>query len=121
MRKLLILVLLLPSFAYAAEGPFDSLISVITGFPDFVEKMFAYLIEWAVYIKFVLYMHSLEFAYGVAQHLVANLGLMDAVNAAMSSLSPDQRAIFETYGAREGLVIIINGLMTRFVLNFMGA
>jgi len=120
MKKLLMLILLLPSCAYASDSVFESMLSVIVDFPDFIEKAFAYFIEWAVYVKFVLYLHSLEFSFGVAQHLVANLGLMDAVNSAMSMLSAEQRAIFETYGAREGLVIIINGLMTRFVMNFMG-
>lgn len=119
MRLLFLLILFVPFSAYADS--LDDVYSVVIGVPSFLEEMFAYLIEYTVYIKFYFYLQSVEFAYGVAQSLVSNLGLMDLVNAAFADLSPQHRNILETYGAREGIVMIVNSMVTRFVLNFMGA
>ena len=111
--------LFVPSFVYAS--PLDDVYNAITGLPSFFEKAFAYVIEYSIYIKYYFWLQSVDFAFGVAQSLISNLGLMDAINAAFANLLPSQRNILETYGAREGLTMIINAMMTRFVLNFMGA
>ncbi|HIF9335648.1 TPA: DUF2523 family protein [Photobacterium damselae] len=119
MRILIVFALFFPAAVFAS--PLDDVYSVITGVPSFLQEMFAYLIEYTVYLKFYFLLQSVEFAYGVAQSLISNLGLMDLVNSALGNLTIQQRNILETYGAREGLVILINSMMTRFVLNFMGA
>lgn len=117
------LVFLLPCSAFAAEGDpsiIEGIYNTIVGFPDFIEKVFAYLIEFTIYLKFYFYLQSVEFAYGVAQQLSANMGVFELINSALAGLAPEQAAVLETFGFREGFTIIINALTTRFVLNFMG-
>ena len=119
MKILMLMFFLIPSVAYASA--LDDVYNAIIDLPSFFERAFAYVIEYSVYLKFYFMLQSVEFAFGVAQSLISNLGLMDAINATFAGLSVEHRNILETYGAREGLTMIINAMMTRFVLNFMGA
>lgn len=121
MKYLFFVCLLFPTTVFAADVSFlDDVYNTIVGIPTFIERSFAYFIEWFVYAKFYFFMESVDFAYGVAQELAGNLGLFQLIDSALGQLSIEQRAIFETFGFREGFSLIVNALMTRFVLNFMG-
>ncbi|WP_415721573.1 DUF2523 family protein [Photobacterium ganghwense] len=88
--------------------------------PTFFERMFAYLIEFAVYVKFYLFLQTLEFAHGVAQALITNIGLDSLVSDAIGGLSGEHRQVFAAFGVLKAITIMMEAAVTRFVLNFMG-
>ncbi|WP_415721607.1 DUF2523 family protein [Photobacterium ganghwense] len=88
--------------------------------PTFFERMFAYLIEFAVYVKFYLFLQTLEFAHGVAQALISNIGLDSLVSDAIGGLSSEHRQVFAAFGVLKAITIMMEAAVTRFVLNFMG-
>ncbi|WP_053062588.1 DUF2523 family protein [Photobacterium aquae] len=103
-----------------AADVFNGIGAFIEHSPNFIERIFAYLIEFAVYVKFYLMLQTMEFAYGIAQALISNLGIDSLVSDAVSSLPAEQRGIFQAFGALRAITILLEAAVTRFVLNFMG-
>jgi len=99
---------------------FNDIYEVLEHTPNFIEKIFAYIIEFTVYIKFYLMLHTLEFAYGVAQSLIVNIGLDSLIADSISNLPSDYRNTFQAMGFLKGITIICEAYAVRFVLNFMG-
>lgn len=89
--------------------------------PTFIEQMFAYIIEYCVIIKLKLQLESIQFAYGVALSLMQNLSLDSLLNDAFSGLSSQQKGLMNQYGIFVGLTRIVEAMVTRFVLDFMGS
>jgi len=101
-------------------GLYNDIYEVVEHTPTFIEQAFAYVIEFSVYIKFYLMMQTLEFAYGVAQSLIVNIGLDSLITDAVSKLPAETRSTFQAMGYLKGITIICEAYAVRFVLNFMG-
>jgi hypothetical protein len=136
MKRIILLLLLLPLPALAAED--GGLLSFLSSFidwvkdliqyiydlflslPQFVEDAFAYLIEWAILVKVVLMLHSIEFAHSVASGLIANIGLDTTIRNLAGALSPELSGAFGAIGIFKAINIVCEAVVTRFVLNTMG-
>lgn len=88
--------------------------------PTFFQQMFAYIIEYSVILKLKIQLSSIEFAYGVALSLMQNLSIDSLLNDAFSQLSPEQKGMMNQFGVFVGLTRIVEAMVTRFVLDFMG-
>ncbi|MDV5168811.1 DUF2523 family protein [Photobacterium rosenbergii] len=89
--------------------------------PNFIERIYAYYIKYAIKLKLVMQLETMKFAYTVAQELLTDLSVYQFIDAAFSSLDPDIRGAIGAYGVGAGIMRIIEAMTTRFVLDFMGA
>ncbi|HFQ4956320.1 TPA: DUF2523 family protein [Vibrio vulnificus] len=140
-RLLLMFSLLFSSFAFAEgetqpqpdnQAPVDSVViqwavdsfndifEVVEHTPNFIERMFAYLIEFSIYIKWYFNLEMLKFAYGVSQALISNIGLDSLISNAVDRLSPEYQNILQAFGMLRAISLICEAAVLRFVLNFMG-
>ncbi|EPB3090807.1 DUF2523 family protein [Vibrio vulnificus] len=140
-RLLLMFSLLFSSFAFAEgetqpqpdnQAPVDSVViqwavdsfndifEVVEHTPNFIERMFAYLIEFSIYLKWYFNLEMLKFAYGVSQALISNIGLDSLIGNAVERLSPEYQNILQAFGMLRAISLICEAAVLRFVLNFMG-
>lgn len=99
---------------------FNDIYEVVHHTPSFIERSYAYMIELYVYLQFYVALQTIEFAYGVAQALITNIGLDSLLTDAISRLPAEYQSIFKAFGLLKGITIICEAAVTRFVLNFMG-
>lgn len=99
---------------------FNDVFEVVEHTPNFIERVFAYIIEYYVYLKFYFALESLKFSYGVAQALITNVGLDTLITTAVERLSPQHQSILQAFGFLRAITIICEAAVLRFVLNFMG-
>lgn len=99
---------------------FNDIYEVVEGTPSFIERSFAYFIEFAVYLKFLFMLETLDFAYGVAQSLIINIGLDSLISDAVSRLPAEYRGTFQAMGLLKSITMLCEAWMVRFVMNFMG-
>lgn len=99
---------------------FNDIYEVVEHTPSFFERCFAFFIQFVIYIKYALMLESIEFAYGVAQSLIINIGLDSLISDAIARLPSEYRVSFQAMGILKSISMLCEALMVRFVLNFMG-
>lgn len=99
---------------------FNDMYEVVHHTPNFIERAFAYIIELYAYLQFYVALQTIEFAYGVAQALITNIGLDSLLSEAISKLSSEYQTTFRALGFLKAITIICEAAVVRFVLNFMG-
>lgn len=135
---ILLCILFLPAFAYAADDSgswydfildffnwiggviADFVSTFLEGISATIHRALAYFIEWAVIVKLYLYLGSLEMAYGIAGEIANDLNLFGYLTEAIALLPPDVKYAMNFWGLPNALNIIIQALLTRFVMDFMG-
>lgn len=133
MRILLIVFLILPFFAFAEEtttytgvsGGLQALNDRLVDFWDFFQtdvpsiftRFTAWAIEWIGYIKFWLLLESTKFAWAVAKVMIENLTLGSQLASAMSALPNDIKQFGLDSGLWDGMNLLLQALVTRYVLN----
>lgn len=108
------------SFVEWVKDLFHELRLLFVNLPDFIERAFAYLIEWAVMLKVKFMLHSIEFAHSVAVHIIQSVNLDGLISSAMAKLPPDLRATFGALGIFKAITMMLEAVVTRFVLNIIG-
>lgn len=103
-----------------AVDSFNDIFEVVEHTPNFIERMFAYLIEFYIYLKWYFNLEMLKFAYGVSQSLISNIGLDSLISNAVDRLSPEYQNILQAFGMLRAISLICEAAVLRFVLNFMG-
>ncbi|MBV7296617.1 DUF2523 family protein [Enterovibrio paralichthyis] len=98
----------------------EEISAFITGIPDFIERSVAYMIEASVLIKVKMMIHTVDFAYGVAQHILVDLSIDSLLRRAISSLPSEYQGLFGAVGLFKAINIIIEAAVTRFVLKVLG-
>ncbi|ELB2763879.1 DUF2523 domain-containing protein [Vibrio alginolyticus] len=99
---------------------FNDMYEVVHHTPTFIERAFAYIIELYAYLQFYVALQTVEFAYGVAQALITNIGLDSLLTDAISRLPSEYHSTFQALGFLKAITIICEAAVVRFVLNFMG-
>lgn len=99
---------------------FNDMYEVVHHTPTFIERAFAYIIEFYAYLQFYVALQTIEFAYGVAQALITNIGLDSLLTDAISRLPSEYHSTFQAFGFLKAITIICEAAVVRFVLNFMG-
>lgn len=137
MKYLIVLtVLLLPSFAFAASDQtgswsFGAIFSHIAAFFDMVENFIfteiplmiqratEYFYYYAILLKIKSLMFFIEVSFGVAALLISDIGLASMLNGAISSLSQDMQAMISQLGLVRAFNIVIEAFIARYVMQFI--
>lgn len=99
---------------------YNDMYEVIEHTPSFIERAFAYVIEYYLYLQFYVALNMVEFGYGVAKALISNVGLDSLISDAINSLPSEYQTTFRAFGFLKALSMICEAAVVRFVLNFMG-
>jgi len=102
-------------------GSFNELSDFFTkSVPSMIQRALAYFIEWAVYLKFYLWLGTIKFAYGIAQNIANDLMVFQYLSTAVASLPPDLQFTLNSWNVPNCINLVVNAYITRFVLDFMG-
>lgn len=130
MRNLFILCLMLaPSLAMAAEPSFLDYVgdklngihyTITEEVPGLFHRFTAWGIEFYTLCVITAKLEMLKFAYLVAKQITTDINLSGYLLSSISQLPSSVRWALEQLNFVNGLNLIINAYITRFVLNFMG-
>ena len=133
MKKLIfILLVFMPCFAfaetYADTGGFFQMIGdffngiwdfFFVDIPNLIQRALAYFIIW--YTKASLYaqFEFMKYSWGVAEIIIQDLNIMSLITAQMTLLPLDVRQAFVDMRFFDGVNLLLNAYMTKFVMNFL--
>lgn len=133
MKKIFLLLLIVPAAAAAdtyqdAAGTSQMLADSITDFWDFtysdwvqmVQRFYAWALVWFVKAKLYAELESMKFAWGVAKIIIEDLQIMSQITAQMSALPVDVRQALVDMRVFDGINILLNAYVTKFVLRIIG-
>lgn len=90
-----------------------------TGIYDFATAALASLIEWLLLLKLQWMLWLLQFAWGIAQTLITNLGISEALRTAWNNLDSEVLSMLMFFRVPDAINLILGGFGTRFVLRFL--
>ncbi|WP_434951829.1 DUF2523 family protein [Shewanella sp. HL-SH4] len=130
--KILIFIfcLLLSSSAFAADGiegfansvtDFFGLVEYFftEGIPDFVTRFTAWFVEYYMLLQAYAYLASLRFAWDVAQLILQDLSVAEAIGAAFNSLPPSLRTFAIECRIVDAINVILNAYVTKIVFRMI--
>ncbi|MGE6185028.1 DUF2523 family protein [Aeromonas media] len=130
MRNILVLCLMLfPAIAMADDSSFldyignrlnDIHYTVTEEVPGLFHRFTAWGIEFYTLCVITAKLEMLKFAYLVAKQITTDINLSGYLLTSISQLPPGVKWALEQLNFVNGLNLIINAYVTRFVLNFMG-
>lgn len=125
---LFLIVFSIPAYAGTTDSFFDWITqpfydiwyAITVSFPALITRATAYFVEYSVYIKFVVMLESMSFAYQVAAEIMADLNIAGYLSSAVDGLPSNVKAIMTMWGITNCLNMIIHTWLTAFVMDFMG-
>ncbi len=130
MRNLLILCLMLfPALAVADDSSFLDYVgdrlngihyTITEEVPGLFHRFTAWGIEFYTLCVITAKLEMLKFAYLVAKQITTDINLSGYLLSSLSQLPSGVRWALEKMNFVNGLNLIINAYITRFVLNFLG-
>lgn len=132
MKKILFVLFLFPFLAFgdtytdvagASQMVADSFSDLWTFFFDDVPSMFQRLTGWAIVwmvkAKIYVQLELMKYSWTVAKVIIADLNIMSQITAQMSLLPQDVRQAFVDMRLFDGLNLMFQAYMTKFVMNFI--
>ena len=104
----------------AITGLVNEMWGVIYYTPDFIDRIFAYLIELYMYLQFKAMLATVKFMWGIASVIVSDFGISGIINSAISTMSPAIGGWLAKFGIFDGIHIIMTASVTRFTMDFTG-
>ncbi|OUR82684.1 hypothetical protein A9Q75_05180 [Colwellia psychrerythraea] len=133
MKKLLILLLLVPFLAtadtYTDVGGASQMVAdsftdlwdfMYTDVPDLIQRAIAYFITWSIKGKLEFYKVFIVYAWGMAKVIILDLNIMSQITSNMSALPVDVRQAFIDMRLFDGINLLLHASVTKFVMNFLG-
>lgn len=129
MRFFIIFTLFFSSSVFAADFDFIATIGSIfesiwvfisVDIPNFFQRLLAYIIKYTVLLKFNTLIHTTEFAYSIATDILQTLNLTQIINSSIGRLDSDLVQTLINIRFFDAAQLIIEALLTRFILNMMG-
>ncbi|CAM4441526.1 DUF2523 family protein [Pseudoalteromonas maricaloris] len=128
----IIVLFLLPTLAIADdyEG-YEGLFNFINDFatdiwefwdtdvPEFITRFFAWFVEYATLIKLKIEFETIKFSWEVSKNIIENFQIGSRITSAASALPNDVRAALVDMRAFDALNVIIQALVTRYVMRFL--
>lgn len=93
---------------------------VTTGIWDGAEQIYAYYVQWVVVAKIKTMTWAAGFAWGVAENILVNVGLSQMINDAWGQLDSVTMSYMTFFKLPEGINILLQAHLTRFVMKVMG-
>lgn len=125
------MVLLIPAVALGQESGFGAFFTGANKFfddmalffledtPSMIQRFFAYIIEWAVYLKFYLQLEAVQFAWGVAKLILEDLAFGTQLQSMLAPLPQDVKATMASLRIMDALEILITAHVTRYVMELI--
>jgi hypothetical protein len=99
---------------------FNEMYAFITsGIYDFVVEVYAWLIIKITAFQLQAAMASIEFAWDIAREIITQLNISSEMQSALSQLPPDIVDKLNFFNVINGLNLMLNALVTRFVMRFI--
>lgn len=128
MKILIVLVLVLfASPAFAAEVGIGGFFTAVVEFfndiwlfftdtvPSKIQQFFVWVVTYLVYLKFYFIKSSIEFSYAVAIGFLNMVNISVVVQSAVDALPLDLQQVTADIRFFDGLTLIIEALVTRFI------
>ncbi len=96
----------------------DFFYAITEGVPNMLVRLGAWAFEAAVYLKFMLYLESIKFAWSVAKLVLEDLSISSTLSSFFSALPPTARAILVDIRFPDAVNVILNAFVTRAVMRF---
>lgn len=96
----------------------DFFYAITEGVPSMLVRLGAWAFEAAIYLKFMLYLESIKFAWSVAKLVLEDLSISSTLSSFFSGLPPTARAILVDIRFPDAVNVILNAFVTRAVLRF---
>jgi hypothetical protein len=132
MKKILLIFLFIPFIAFgdtyqdaagSSQMVADSFSELWTYFFDDVPSMFQRLTAWAVIwlvkAKLYLQLELMQYSWGVAKVIIQDLNIMSQITAQMALLPQDVRQACVDMRFFDGVNLLFNAYITKFVMNFI--
>jgi len=87
--------------------------------PSLLQRATAFVIVWLVKAKLYMQLEFIQFSWGVAKVMLANLNIMSQITAQMSLLPVDVRQALVDMRFFDGVNLLLNAYVTKFVMNVM--
>ncbi|ASI23393.1 TPA: DUF2523 domain-containing protein [Aeromonas salmonicida] len=130
MRNLLfILIMFIPSIALADDGSFldyvgnrinDIHYTITQEIPSVFHRFVAWGIEYYSLAVITVKLQTIEFAYLVAKQIATDINISAYLVSSISQMPSGVRWALQELGFANGLNLLINAYITRFVMNIMG-
>lgn len=91
---------------------------ISNGLYDFVVETYAWLVIKVTEFKLSFMLTALDFSWNVASSILSQLNITEQVETAMSSLPAETVNYLNFFNVINGINILINAFVTRFVLSF---
>ena len=88
--------------------------------PDMIERFVAYFIEYSIMLKLKFFIWSVDFAFGVAGHIMTDLGIPSLITSSLGNLPADLQYVLSGLRMADSLNFVLDCVAARFVMNFMG-
>lgn len=89
-----------------------------TEVPGLFERAYAYFFEYYILLKIKAMIWSIDFSVGVAKVILSDIGLVSALQNAFDALPQNLYAAFTQLGIPRALNMILEAVITRFVMRF---
>lgn len=89
------------------------------GIYTWFEEAMAYVFSTLILLWFKLQLEGLKFAWGIAQGIIANLGVSSAIQNAWAGLPSDVSQAAAFFRVPEAFNILISAGVTRLVMSFI--
>jgi len=87
--------------------------------PSMLQRLTGWLIVWVVKAKLYFQLEIIQYSWGVAKVIIADLNIMSQITAQMSLLPQDVRQACVDMRFFDGMNLLLNAYMTKFVMNFI--
>ena len=84
--------------------------------PDWWERFVAWALVWYTKLKLTTYLNMLSFSWSVGKQILLDLNIMSQITAQIAVLPQDVRQALVSMRLFDGINIILNAWMTRFVM-----
>ncbi|PJG58828.1 DUF2523 family protein [Aeromonas cavernicola] len=130
MRNITLLLLLIPSLALAADDTSfldyvgsklnDLHFAVTQEVPNMFHRFVAWGIEYYTLAVITVKLETIKFAYLVAKQIAIDINISGYLVSSISQMPNGVRWALQELGFANGLNLLINAYITRFVMNIMG-
>lgn len=89
------------------------------GIYDFAQSFLVVLTKAAIYSYFQITLFTFDIAYTVVQEIMQDVGIVDLVKSAYSSIPGDVQSMLSFFNVPQGLTLIFSAIPTRWTMKFI--
>ncbi|WP_440053035.1 DUF2523 family protein (plasmid) [Pseudoalteromonas sp. T1lg65] len=90
-----------------------------TDLPNFITRFFAWFVEYATLLRLKIELETIKFSWQVSKNIIENFQIASRITSAANQLPADVRAALVDMRAFDALNVVIQALITRYVMRFL--